>query len=153
NLRKGAETSSGYSVLVIEPAADAYSTILTNQFWTLALLVICVILTVTLGLWLGRKVVKPLHEIMEVTHKLREGHLNRRALVKRHDELGKLSEQVNGFIERLADVVSHIRGATASVSTASSQLNSSAQQLSQGATEQAGTIQQIASSLNSVDAS
>jgi methyl-accepting chemotaxis protein len=142
-----------YAVLVIVPRADAFATIYTARSRTILILLACVLLTLGLGLWLGRKFVKPLHEIMEITHQLGEGRLSNRALVKRHDELGQLAEQVNGVVDRLSDVVSHIRGATGSVSTASTQLNSSAQQLSQGATEQAGTIQQIASSLHSVDAS
>jgi methyl-accepting chemotaxis protein len=144
---------TGYATLVTEPLADAYSTIYSNGSWTIGILAVCVALTILLGLQLGQMFVKPLDDIMEVTHQLREGHLSNRALVQRHDELGRLAEQVNGVVDKLSDVVSHIRGATGSVSTASSQLNSSAQQLSQGATEQAGTIQEIASSLHSVDAS
>ncbi len=143
----------GYAVLVISPLSDAYRTIRANQYWTIVILALCLLATLLLGIILGGKFVKPLLDIMHVTHELQEGHLNNKAIVKRHDELGFLAEQVNGFVDRLSDVVSHIRGASTSVSTASSELNSSAQQLSQGATEQAGTIQEIASSLHSVDAS
>jgi methyl-accepting chemotaxis protein len=142
-----------YGVLVIVPREEAFATIDTIWTRTIVIVAACLLLMLGLGWWLGRKFVKPLHAIMEVTHQLREGHLNNRASVQRDDELGRLAEQINGVVDKLSDVVSHIRGATASVSTASSQLNSSAQQLSQGATEQAGTIQQIASSLHSVDAS
>src|SRR4029077_6023360 len=56
-------------------------------------------------------------------------------------------------IDKLGDVVGQIRVATGSVSTASHQLNATPQGLSQGAPEQAGTLQEIASSLQSVDAS
>ena len=57
------------------------------------------------------------------------------------------------MIEKLSEVISHIREMTASVSTAGNELNSSAHQLSQGSTEQAATLQEIAGSLQSVDAS
>lgn len=142
-----------YGIMVIIPRAEAFATIYTIWWRTILIVLLCLILMTLLGRWLGRRFVKPLHDIMQVGQQLREGHLDNRAQVQRDDELGRLAEQINGVVDKLADVVSHIRGATVSVSTASSQLNSSAQQLSQGATEQAGTIQEIASSLHSVDAS
>ncbi|SIO45259.1 methyl-accepting chemotaxis protein [Singulisphaera sp. GP187] len=145
--------NTNYGVLVSIPRGEAFATIYSIWSRTVILVAACLVLMIALGWWLGRRFVKPLHEIMAITQQLREGHLSNRALVQRNDELGQLAAQVNGVVDKLADVVSHIRGATASVSTASSQLNSSAQQLSQGATEQAGTIQEIASSLHSVDAS
>ena len=142
-----------YGVLVIVPKADAYLTIYAAQFNSMVILLVCLVLTIVLGLLLGRAFVSPLLQVMEVTHELHQGNLNARTKVRRTDELGKLGVQVNAVVDKLAEVISQIRGATSSVSTASSQLNSSAQQLSQGATEQAGTLQQIASSLQSVDAS
>lgn len=142
-----------HGVLVSVPRGEAFATIYSIRWWTGGVVSACLLLMIVLGWWLGRRFVKPLHEIMAITQQLREGHLNNRAVVRRNDELGELAIQVNGVVDKLADVVSHIRGATTSVSTASNQLNSSAQQLSQGATEQAGTIQEIASSLHSVDAS
>ncbi len=145
--------NTNYGVLISVPRAEAFAMIYSIWTRTLILVTACLLLMIAAGWWLSRRFVKPLHEIMAITQQLREGHLNNRALVQRNDELGQLAVQVNGVVDKLTDVVSHIRGATTSVSTASSQLNSSAQQLSQGATEQAGTIQEIASSLHSVDAS
>jgi methyl-accepting chemotaxis protein len=142
-----------YEVVVIVPSAEAYDTIYTMQWKTLAILAICLVLTSLLGVYLGDRFVKPLLDIMAVTHELHEGNLQNRTTVSRRDELGRLANQVNSVVDKLAEVISQIRSATTSVSTASSELNSSAQQLSQGATQQAGTLQEIASSLHSVDAS
>jgi methyl-accepting chemotaxis protein len=142
-----------YEAVVIVPRAEAYDTIYAMQYRTLAILVICLLLTSLLGVYLGSRFVKPLLNIMAVTHELHEGNLQLRTTVNRRDELGRLAIQVNSVVDKLSEVISQIRSATTSVSTASSELNSSAQQLSQGATEQAGTLQEIASSLHSVDAS
>ena len=141
------------TVLIAVPKADAYAKIDRVQLVTLILFGSCVLVTVLLGLWSGRRFVTPLTQIMDVTRSLQAGHLDSKTAIHRRDELGKLGEQVNSVIERLGDVVGQIRQATGSVSTASHELNASAQGLSQGATEQAGTLQQIASSLQSVDAS
>ena len=131
--------------------SEAYSTIYWIQSVTTLVLVVCLVLTVILGLWLGRQFVSPLRSIMSVTKQLQDGDLNVHIDVDSRDELGLLAEQLNSVIHKLGQVVGEIRQATGSVSTASQELNSSAQQLSQGATEQAGTLQEIASSLHSVN--
>ena len=142
-----------YTVLVAVPIEEAYSSIYGYQFNTLLILTICLILTALLGWLLGRHFVSPLREITNVANELQQGNLQIRTSIIRSDELGRLGSTINAVVDKLAEVISQIRGATASVSTASGQLNSSAQQLSQGATEQAGTLQEIASSLQSVDQS
>lgn len=142
-----------FTVLVVVPEAEAFLAIFNSQINIMLLLAGCLVLTVALGLLLGRHFVKPLYQITEVVHQLHQGNLHTKTTILRRDELGKLSSQINSVVDKLVEVISQIRAATASVSTASSQLNQSAQQLSQGATEQAGTLQEIASSLQSVDAS
>ncbi|HEY2155750.1 MAG TPA: methyl-accepting chemotaxis protein [Isosphaeraceae bacterium] len=141
------------SVLVTVPRSTAYAKIEGVQLVTFLIFLGLAIVTIGLGMWAGHRFVTPLTQIMDVTRSLQEGHLDNRTAIRRKDELGKLGWQINSVIERLGDVVGQIRVATGSVSTASHQLNASAQGLSQGATEQAGTLQQIASSLQSVDAS
>jgi methyl-accepting chemotaxis protein len=151
-LRK-ASSPRLYGALVIAPASVVFGTITSMQLNIGLILVGCLLTTLLFGWLLGRYFVKPLREVMDVTSKLHEGNLSTRTHIRGRDELGKLGHQVNSVVDKLADVISQIRGATASVSTASGQLNSSAQQLSQGATEQAGTLQEIASSLQSVEGS
>ena len=152
-VRRKADSQRLYGVLVIVPASVVHGTIAAMQFETLLILLGCLVTTLVFGWLLGRYFVKPLRAVMDVTSKLHEGNLSVRTHIRGRDELGKLGHQVNSVVDKLAEVISQIRGATASVSTASGQLNSSAQQLSQGATEQAGTLQQIASSLQSVEGS
>jgi methyl-accepting chemotaxis protein len=147
------QNSHGYVVLTIVPRKDAYQTIYENQFWILLILGAALVLTVILGIVYGRRFVRPLLEIIEVTHQLQEGQLYNRTHVRRGDELGELAAQVNSVVDKWSELISQIRTMTASVSTASNQLNSSAHQLAQGSAEQAATLQEIAGSLQSVDAS
>ncbi len=152
-LNLGTEKVRHYTVLVNVTLAEAYQSIHNYNSMTLMILVLCAVLTSLFGWLLGRHFVKPVLELMKVTGDLHSGNLHARTVINRRDELGKLGRQINAFVDKLSEVISQIRGATASVSTASGELNSSAQQLSQGATEQAGTLQQIASRLQSVDQS
>ena len=91
-------------------------------------------------------------EIKDVTEDLHEGHLYNRTHVERGDELGDLASLTNSVVDQLAEVISQIRTMTSSVSTASNELNSSAQQLAQGPSSRPATLQEIAGSLQSVDA-
>jgi methyl-accepting chemotaxis protein len=143
----------GFVTLVIVPQDVAYATIYKNQWWIFVIMGVVFALTITLGWLFGRRFVRPLHDIIDVTQQLQQGHLYDRSQVKRGDELGDLANQVNSVVDRFSDVISQIRETTSSVSTASNELNTSAGQLAQGSTEQAATLEEIAGSLQSVDAS
>ena len=144
----------GYTVLVVQPQAEAYETIYTTQTRIVGLLVICAVLTSVFGWLFGRWFIRrPLLDIINVTEDLHEGHLYNRTNLVRSDEIGALAHLTDAVTGKLSEVISKIRNMTSSVSTASNELNSSAQQLAQGAHQQAATLQEIASSLQSVDSS
>jgi methyl-accepting chemotaxis protein len=153
NAPQGPNGRHGFVTLVVVPREVAFATIYSNQRWSLLILAAVLGLTLLLSILFGRSFVRPLHEIIEVTHQLQQGHLYNRTNVKRRDELGDLAVQVNSVVDRFAEVISQIRDMTGSVSAASSELNSSAHQLAQGSAQQAATLQEIAGSLQSVDAS
>jgi methyl-accepting chemotaxis protein len=152
NVKEG-YTHHGWITLVAVPQNDAFRTIYNNQFQIGLILSLAFLLTVILGWYFGRWFVRPLLEIMEITHQLQEGHLYNRTQVKRGDELGDLANQVNSVVDKWAELISQIRSMAASVATAGNELNTSAHQLAQGSAEQAATLQEIAGSLQSVDAS
>lgn len=142
-----------YGILVAVPLSEAYASVSSIQYTIGLVLAGCIAITIVAGLWMGNAFVRPLHEMMDVTHKLQEGDLDSKLSVHRRDELGQVASQINLLVNKLAGVVGEIRATTSSVTTASRELNSSAQQLAQGATEQAATLQQIVSSLTSVNSS
>ncbi len=152
NVKKGF-SGHGYVTLVAAPCKEAYASIYNNQSIMVYILAFSFCLTLFLGWFFGRWFVRPLLDIIQVTRQLHEGQLYTRTSVKRGDELGDLATQVNSAVDTFAEVISQIRTMTASVTTASNELNSSAHQLAQGSSEQAATLQQIAGSLQSVDAS
>jgi len=143
----------GFVALAVVPREVAFATIFSNQMWTLIILGVVFVLTTLFGSLLGRWFTRPLLEIIGVTHQLHEGHLYNRSNIKRGDELGDLSTQVNSVVDRFKEVISQIRESATSVSSASNELKTSSGQLAQGSHEQAATLQEIAGSLQSVDAS
>jgi methyl-accepting chemotaxis protein len=143
----------GFVTLVVMPIDMAYAAIYGNQAWILWILGGVLIATFFLGFLYGGWFVNPLLEIIQVTHGLQEGQLFNRTHVQRKDELGDLANQVNSVVDKWSDLISQIRSMAGAVTTASKELDSSAYQLAQGSSQQAATLQQIAGSLQSVDAS
>jgi two-component system heavy metal sensor histidine kinase CusS len=66
------------------------------------------------GFWLAGRVIKPLADIISTTARLRPRNLHER-LPLRHtgDELDRLSETINGFLDRIADHLARHRELTA----------------------------------------
>jgi methyl-accepting chemotaxis protein len=152
-LEKEGGTSAEFSILAVASQSDVFGSVNMIRSQNYAVLAACLVAAVLVGLWLSGRAVQPLREVSEVARHLEQGHLDVRSTVTTGDEFGQLSTRVNALIEKLVDVISEIRQATASVSSASSELSASAQELSQGATEQASTLQEISSSLEGVDTS
>ena len=73
--------------------------------------------------------------------------LTRRLAVSSHDEVGRLSHALNGFLDNLHGLVQEIRGAASQVGAASEQLSAASRQVASGAQEQASSLEETAASL------
>jgi methyl-accepting chemotaxis protein len=150
-LEKDGGKPAEFHVVTAARQADAYRSIEMIRYLNYTVLAACLAATVLVGLWLSGRAVQPLREVAEITQHLEQGHLDVRSTLTSADEFGALSAQVNGLIDRLAEVITEISRTTGSVSSASTELSASAQELSQGASEQASTLEEISSSLEGVD--
>ena len=70
-----------------------------NSLYWIALLVI--VISITLGLLLGRELVKPIKQLVSGTKALAAGQLNRRIKSLRSDELGQLADDLNAMAASL----------------------------------------------------
>jgi len=102
------------------------------------------------GIYLGiaRRLVGPLRAAAELGE-LASGNadLTRRLAVSSHDEVGRLSQALNGFLDNLHGLVQEIRGAASQVGAASEQLSAASGQVASGAQEQASSLEETAASL------
>src|SRR5438105_3197998 len=103
------------------------------------------------GIYLGiaRRLVGPLRAAAELGE-LASGNadLTRRLAVSSHDEVGRLSHALNGFLDNLHGLVQEIRGAASQVGAASEQLSAASRQVASGAQEQASSLEETAASLD-----
>ncbi len=110
--------------------------------------VLALVAGVGIYLSIARRVVGPLRAAAELGE-LASGNadLTRRLAVSSHDEVGRLSQALNGFLDNLHGLVQEIRGAASQVGAASEQLSAASGQVASGAQEQASSLEETAASL------
>lgn len=62
-----------------------------------------------LGLWVARRITRPLEELAETASAIVNGDLQRRALVKTQNEIGVLARQFNRMTEYLIELLAQVR--------------------------------------------
>ncbi|HEX3629189.1 MAG TPA: HD domain-containing phosphohydrolase [Candidatus Dormibacteraeota bacterium] len=77
----------------------------TNQlrFVLAALFLAGVLLTLALGIWLGRLITRPVHRLVDATRLVSAGDLDHQALVTTRDEIGELTESFNQMTRSLKE--------------------------------------------------
>jgi putative nucleotidyltransferase with HDIG domain len=77
----------------------------TNQLRIVlvALFLAGVLFTLAIGIWLARRISRPVHSLVEATRLVSAGDLDHRAVVTTHDEIGELTESFNQMTQSLKD--------------------------------------------------
>ncbi|WP_077036161.1 methyl-accepting chemotaxis protein [Pelomonas sp. KK5] len=81
-----------------------------------------------------------------------QGDLTRRMVVETGDEVGRLGESFNRFVDSLATLVRQVRASAESIATGSSEISVGNTDLSQRTEEQAGNLQRTAASMEELTA-
>ena len=99
--------------------------------------------------------IKPLHVMRDVVKELREGDgdLTRRLPDFGRDEIGETAANLNGFIEKIHNVLSEIRSSVNHMMEISGEVSSASQTLSQGSSEQAESIERTSQSIEQISMS
>jgi methyl-accepting chemotaxis protein len=99
-----------------------------------------------------RRITRPLRAAVDRLDELAGGDadLTVRLPVVRQDEVGRLAQSLNTFLDKLHRLVQEIRDTSARVGTASQQLSGAAGQLSSGAQEHASSLEETAASLEQI---
>jgi methyl-accepting chemotaxis protein len=110
------------------------------------------VISMVLYLLFRRIIVTPLTSLKSSVELLAGGDLDLTIKSRSNDEVGKLSDSLNGMVKKLRDVVADVKSAAGSVSTGSQQLSSGASLLSEGTTEQAASAEEASSTVEEMNA-
>jgi putative nucleotidyltransferase with HDIG domain len=85
----------------------------TNQLRIIlvALFLAGVMFTLAIGIWLARRIIKPVQHLVEATRLVSAGDLDHRAVVTTHDEIGELTESFNQMTASLKEKSGSLKAA------------------------------------------
>lgn len=103
--------------------------------------------------WLAGWVSAPIHEVIELAHKMAQGDLRETITVTHQDEVGRLQSAMRAMTVKLVQVIGELRNATLALSTASEEMSTSAESISQATSNQTSSVEETSSSLEQINAS
>jgi methyl-accepting chemotaxis protein len=124
-----------------------------NAAWTIvAVGALALLVGILAYVYATRRITWPLRAAVQRLDELAGGDadLTVRLPVVREDEVGRLAQSLNVFLDKLHRLVQEIRDTSTHVGTASQQLSGAATQLSSGAQEHASSLEETAASLEQI---
>ncbi|WP_252089815.1 methyl-accepting chemotaxis protein [Pseudomonas sp. MWU13-3659] len=113
---------------------------------------LAMLLAVAATLWLLRRKLRPLGDLVRQAEALGAGDLNARLSVTSHDEIGQLARSFNQMGEALATMVEHIRSASDQVSGRARSLSGLSSGACEGMDQQSGEITSMAGAVEEFSA-
>lgn len=129
-----------------ESAAAAHRT----EILILILAGVATALSLLVGFLTTRRITGPLNEAVTVAKCVADGDLTSDIKVTTHDETGELMEALRHMNESLSKIVGEVRAGTETMASASRELATGNMDLSEHTQEQAGALQQTASSMSTL---
>ena len=109
---------------------------------------VAVILSIMLAIALARGIVNPLRQVLRATEDLRAGNGDLTYRLPAMDaEFGAIASSLNGFIDKLHDIVSSTKALSATMSSGALQIASGNDDLNQRTQQQAAALEETASSM------
>lgn len=132
---------------------DINKEIIANNLKTAGLgIVRLVIILGLLAIFLSIFIVKDIKTMMEGFKALTNGDFTIRLRVSGDDEMGKLAQGFNYFIDRFNDIVKELHGATGKLTSTSKELSAFSSQIAAGADSQGVKVNQVSTAAGELSA-
>ncbi len=148
------ELDEQFEQLARMAASEAQSTMLSaeraygeSQTSMLILIGTAILLSVTIGVGIGRMVSRPLVKAAVVLKGMANGDFTGKLDIDTTDEIGDMAGALNKAVDDVSAALRDVRLSAFAVSGASNELSSASQDISNGAQEQASSIESSATSL------
>ena len=114
--------------------------------------IIAAIIAVIIAIIITKGIVNPITKGVKFAKEIAAGNLNATIDVEQKDEVGQLSEALNGMIEKLNQVITGVHTGAGQIARASEESSSSSQEMSEGANEQASSIEEVSATMEEMAA-
>lgn len=142
-----------WSVLVRVPEEEAAPWLLAIENKLMMIIILCVVVCSIFGLFVGKRVVLVLQNIVTAAKSAADGDLTSRIDVKSKDEFGELSRAFNNMMERISAVVADVSTGSDMIKSAAREVARGSMDLSQRTEEQASSLEETASSMEEMTSS
>ncbi len=93
--------SPDWAVVVELPAREAYQPVLMSFHRTLIFILLCIVFATLMGIYLSRKITRPIINLRDATKKISRGELDAKIEIITNDEIGELARSFNQMVEDL----------------------------------------------------
>ncbi|MGP7819450.1 methyl-accepting chemotaxis protein [Niallia sp. 01092] len=135
--------SAGWSVATTVTQDEVFAPLKSMTKNLLIYFIIIVVILVAITYFLLKYTLKNLSNMSEIIKKITAGDLTHRLDIHSKDELGQVSNDLNGMLNNLNGLIHTVQDNAAQVAASSEQLNASADQTAQAAQVVAGTIDSV----------
>jgi methyl-accepting chemotaxis protein len=97
-----------WAVMVELPVSEAYKTITTSLSISVTVIIISFALAITAGIYLSKKITKPIILLKDAAVKIGEGRLETRVEINKNDEIGTLAKSFNRMAEDLGKTTTSV---------------------------------------------
>ncbi|KFF50214.1 hypothetical protein GY26_03455, partial [Gammaproteobacteria bacterium MFB021] len=122
----------------------------TSRTVIIGVILMALVISIVIGWWLARGILRPLKEATDFSTALAEGNLGVRLSTRYRDEFGSLLDAMAAMRDRLTGVIREVAHNARTVESISGELAASNENLSQRTQEQAASLQQTASALEQI---
>ncbi len=111
---------------------------------TLIAFIVVSIVVIAISVYVGKLLTKPLYEM---TQHMLNADVNTQFEINRKDEIGKLQEAFNSFVDSIRNTLIEVTHAATEVAKSTAEISSSAEQMAAGAQEQTTQAGEVASAV------
>ena len=146
-------TSTGWSVMLTLPESEYLQAAADMRNLTLVIAAIALALAIAVYLLFSRSITTPLAKGVAFAQKVAAGDFTTRLDIAQKDEVGQLSDALNGMSARLSQTVAVVQENADQLAASSEQISGSAQKLAEGAQAQASSLEESSASIEELTAS
>ncbi|KNF09608.1 methyl-accepting chemotaxis sensory transducer with cache sensor Mcp [Gottschalkia purinilytica] len=111
---------------------------------TLIIGLITIIVGAVVAYLFARSITNPINTLVKNMEKLEDGDFNVKCKVKNGDEIGKLSESFNNMVDKLSNLIIHVKKVSSEVTNSAQLLASTSEENSASASQISRAIEEIA---------
>ncbi|TKC19135.1 methyl-accepting chemotaxis protein [Robertmurraya kyonggiensis] len=119
-----------------------------TSIYLLIVIVVSIILSITVGYWISRLIVKPIKQLQDAFAQAEQGDFTAEGKYQAKDEIGQLTTSFNNMITAVRAIIMTVRETSHQLASSSEQLGASSEESAKASEHISQTIQQLSEGAN-----